>query len=181
MDSTFAPYAWVCLPFLVAAGSGLLAAFIMQARMEVALATQRESLAETRALLASQRRAAEEQVRAAEESTRRKALDEFLSEIRIEERHYIRESKSLLLNQRSLVLQERIFFRNLPLSDWVEHEFSLSEGIGGRLLSDVRSAVVKPSLRPASAGKRLLGGEQHPDADREQEHGVYPLDPHAVQ
>jgi hypothetical protein len=32
-------------------------------------------------------------------------------------------------NRKSLVLQERIFFRNLPLSDWIEHEIVLEEGM----------------------------------------------------
>ena len=66
MDGALATYGWMFLPFLIAAGSGLLAAFIMQARMEVALARQREGLLETRALLATQNRATEERVRAAE-------------------------------------------------------------------------------------------------------------------
>jgi hypothetical protein len=31
-------------------------------------------------------------------------------------------------NRRSLVLQERIYFRNIPLSDWIEHEVVMDEG-----------------------------------------------------
>jgi len=126
------------MPFVVAAGSGLLAAIIMQARMEVALAQQRDGLAEARTLLAVANRNTEERIRAAEETARRKALDEFMSDIRIEERHYIRESQSLLANQRSLVLQERVFFRNIPLTEWVEKEFPISKGGLGRNLPEVR-------------------------------------------
>jgi hypothetical protein len=34
----------------------------------------------------------------------------------------------LFMNRKSLVLQERIFFRNIPLSNWVEHEMVVEEG-----------------------------------------------------
>ena len=134
MEGPWATYLWIALPFVIAAGSGLLAAIVMQARMEVALAQQRDGLAEARTLLATAHRTTEERVKAAEEAARRKALDEFMSDIRIEERHYVRESKSLFLNQRSLVLQERVFFRNIPLTDWVDRVFPVSHGGAGRPL-----------------------------------------------
>ena len=44
-----------------------------------------------------------------EESGRHKAMEEFLADVRIEQRHYIRQAKMLFLQRRSLVLQERIF------------------------------------------------------------------------
>jgi hypothetical protein len=55
-------------------------------------------------------------------------MDDFLADFRVEERHYLRESKSLFLNKKSMVLQERLYFRNLPLSNWVEHELTVEEG-----------------------------------------------------
>lgn len=119
---------WILLPGFTAVGSGLLVWFIMQSRMEVAVAKEREALAEARGALAAQRRAMEDSVKGAEETGRRKALDEFLSEVRIEQRHYVRENKLLFLTRRSLVLEERIFFRNLPLSNWIEHEIMIQEG-----------------------------------------------------
>ena len=70
----------------------------------------------------------EERLKAVEESAKRQALDEFLQDIRVEERHYVRNRKLLFMNQKSLVLQERIFFRNIPLSNWVEHEKIVEEG-----------------------------------------------------
>jgi hypothetical protein len=30
------------------------------------------------------------------------------------------------------VVRERILFRNLPLSNWVEHSVTLEESVGGR-------------------------------------------------
>jgi hypothetical protein len=119
---------WILLPGCVAVGSGLLAWFIMQSRMDVAIAKEREALAETRGALSAQKTLMEESIKGAEETGRRKALDEFMTEIRIEQRHYIRENKVLFLHRKCLVLEERIFFRNLPLSNWIEHEIVLEEG-----------------------------------------------------
>ena len=119
---------WICLPVLVAGGSALLAFYIMQARLEVAVAKEREAVSEARILLESHKKSMEDSLKAIEEQTRRKALDEFLADVRTEERHYLRENKMLFMNRKSLVLQERIFFRNIPLSNWVEHEMVVEEG-----------------------------------------------------
>ena len=45
----------------------------------------------------------------------------------MEERHYFRENKSLAARKKSMVLQERLYFRNIPLSNWVEHEMLVEE------------------------------------------------------
>jgi hypothetical protein len=119
---------WILLPGFVAVGSGLLAWFIMQSRMEVAIAKEREDMAATRGALKAQKAALEESIKGAEEAARRKALDEFMADIRIEQRHYIRQNRILFLHRKSLILEERIFFRNLPLSNWIEHEIMLEEG-----------------------------------------------------
>ena len=123
---------WILLPGFVAVGTGLLAWFVMQSRMDVALAQQRERLAESRGALDAERNAVRDSVAiavtAAEERAQRMALDNFLSELRVEQRHYTRENRLLLHNRRSVVLQERMCFRNLPLSDLIEHEIPLDEG-----------------------------------------------------
>ena len=120
---------WLFLPVLVAGGSALLSFCIMQAKMEVAVSKERESLAEARAMISSQKTTLEERIRATEESVKRAALDEFLKDFRVEERSYVRESKSLASAKRSMVMQERLFFRNIPLSNWVEHEMIVEEGM----------------------------------------------------
>ncbi len=119
---------WLLLPLFVAAGSSLLSFYIMQARMEVAIARERETLAEARAAISCHKEILEEKVKAAEESSHRKAFDNFLQDFRVEERHYVRENKSLFLQRKSMILQERLFFRNIPLSNWVEHEMVVEEG-----------------------------------------------------
>ena len=74
----------------------------------------------------------EERVKATEQEARRKALDEFMQDFRVEERHYFRENKSVAARQKSMVLQERLYFRNIPLSNWVEHEMVVEDDMRGR-------------------------------------------------
>ena len=124
---------WIILPGCVALASGLLAWFVMQSRMDVALADQRTELAEARGAVDAEKAAMHASMQATlmatEESVKRQALDSFLSELRVEQRHYTRENRMLLQNRRSLVLQERMYFRNIPLSDWIEHEVQLDENV----------------------------------------------------
>src|ERR1044072_3698786 len=93
---------WILLPGFTAVASGLLAWFIMQSRMDVALAQQRERLAESRGALDAGRTAPEStldiSVRAAEATAKHEALENFLSELRVEQRHYTRENRMLMHN-----------------------------------------------------------------------------------
>lgn len=119
---------WILLPVFVAAGSALLSYYIMHSRMEVAVAKERVSLAEANAIINSSKVTLEERIKATEEATRRRALDDFMQEFRVEERHYFRENHgSGGAHQKSMVQQERLFFRNIPLSNWVEHEMIVEE------------------------------------------------------
>src|SRR5262245_10398248 len=106
-------FIWILLPLITAVGSALLAFYIMQARLEVVVAKEREALVEARALMKSHAREMEDKVKSAEEEARRRSLDDFLADIHVEERHYMRENKSLFSNTKSMVLQERMYFRNL--------------------------------------------------------------------
>jgi hypothetical protein len=133
---------WVMLPGFVAVASGLLAWFVTQSRMEVKLAETRESLAVERGAIQAERDAMETSLRtalrAAEESAKRQAFDSFLSELKVEQRHYTRENRLLTRNRKSLVLQERMYFRNIPLSDWIEHEIPLEDAADvNRLVQDM--------------------------------------------
>jgi len=121
-------FLWMFLPVFVAGGSSLLSYYIMQARMEVALAKERESLAEARATITSQKITMEERIKATEEATKRLAMDEFMHDFRVDERSYARESKSLTASRKTMVMQERLFFRNIPLSNWIEHVMIVEEG-----------------------------------------------------
>jgi hypothetical protein len=149
-----APFLWIFLPVFIAAGSALLSFYIMQARLEVAVAKERELYAELRASVASHERILEEKVKAAEETAQRKAFDTFLADFRVEERHYMRESKSLFMNKKSMVLQERLFFRSIPLSNWVEHELVVEEGGDLMKLAKACSVFNAGSLDEGKAGPR---------------------------
>jgi len=133
---------WILLPGFTAVAAGVLAWFIMQSRMEVALAQQREHIAETRGALDAERKALastlDTALQAAEATAKHEALENFLGELRVEQRHYTRENRLLTHNKKSLVLQERMYFRNIPLSDWIEHEITVDDGADvGRLVRDM--------------------------------------------
>ena len=133
---------WILLPAFTAVASGLLAWFIMQSRMEVALAQQREHLAESRGDLDAEKSALgaslDTALRAAGAVAKCEALETFMDELRVEQRHYTRENRMLMHNRKSLVLQERMYFRNIPLSDWIEHEVTVEEGADvSRLVQDM--------------------------------------------
>src|ERR1035437_417688 len=153
---------WILLPGFTAVASGLLAWFIMQSRMEVALALQRERIAETKGALDAEKSALgaslDTALRAAEAVAKQEAMEHFMDELRVEQRHYTRENRTLTQNRKSLVLQERMFFRNIPLSDWVEHEVTVDEGADvGRLVQDMTifdKGVV--SIADAAPTKQLL-------------------------
>jgi len=121
----------VIFPGFVAVASGLLAWFIMQSRMEVKLAEQRADMAEARGALDAEKKAIQAAlplaVRAAEETVRRQSFDNFLNEISVEQRHYTRQRQIRMQTRKSLVLQERMYFRNIPLSDWIEHEIVVDD------------------------------------------------------
>ncbi|MCC7174247.1 MAG: hypothetical protein IT159_03550 [Bryobacterales bacterium] len=120
---------WIALPFVAALGSGVLSFIVAQARMETTLAREREELVGVQERLAQQQKGVEERVRAAEADARRKAFDEFLADVRIEERHYLRETDSPSEKKKCLVLQERVCFRNIPLSQWIERELPFQKEI----------------------------------------------------
>ena len=148
---------WIGLPIFVSVGSGMLAYFVMKARMEAAIAGERSALAEARARLEGQSKTLAETIRATEEAAKRQAFDEFLADLRVEERHYLREQKALFLHKKSLVLQERIYFRNIPLSSWVEHEMPVEEGADVEKLVKTL-AVFTPDLmlNPGPGARKFL-------------------------
>jgi hypothetical protein len=118
----------VALIILVAIGSCLLTYLMTRLRMERSSAQQGHALAEAVAALENEKAKFDQAAKGIEENAKRKALDEFLADIRVEERRYVREHRVLFAHRKSLILQERIFFRNIPISNWVEHEVPVEEG-----------------------------------------------------
>ena len=151
-------FLWLFLPVFVAGGSALLSYYVMQARMEVALAKERESLAEARAMISAHKVTLDERVKATEEACKRQALDDFMHDIRVEERSYVRESKSLNASKKTMVMQERVFFRNIPLSNWIEREMLIEDGLETRQLpaESLFTPVALPTVETPLAIARLL-------------------------
>jgi len=116
---------WIALPFVAALGSGALAYVVAQAKHEAALAREREQLAQVRTELLNQQKTVEDRLRAARAEARRQALDEFLADVRVEERRFVRELEAPGAHRKCLVLQERVCFRNIPLSQWIERELDM--------------------------------------------------------
>jgi len=135
--------AWSLICVVFSAG---LTYFVMRSHMLVRLARQREKLADLQATLAARKEAMEDSLKNAEESIRRKAMDEFLADIRVEERTYTREHKILFMSRKMLVRQERIFFRNIPLSNWVEQEMPVEEGVDTEKLAQTMSVFATTAL-----------------------------------
>lgn len=135
------PLWWMAWSAICAVGTGILVFFIMQSRMEVLLSKQREELAAARAQLSAQQDALKLTIDATKEITRRESLDEFIKEIRTEERHYVREQKMLFVTRKCMVRQERIFFRNIPLTNWIEQELPFEEGADANKLLEAMSIV----------------------------------------
>src|SRR3954462_12391165 len=122
------PWVSVFLVVSVAFACSLVTYLLTRLKMERSASERVKELAEAVAALENEKAKFEEAAKGIEESARRKALDEFLGDLRVEERRYVREHRVLFMNRKSLVLEERIFFRNIPISNWVEHEIPVEEG-----------------------------------------------------
>ncbi len=139
---------WVLLPICIALGSALLAVYIMQQRLEIQLARERQSLSEARALIEAHKDHLDELNKLREESASRKSFDGFREHLQIEQRCHIQERESAFAGRKVLVLQERISFGKIPLSNWVQHERPVENGDDIENL--VRSVSVFASDRPVS-------------------------------
>ena len=85
----------VILIIVAAIGSTVFTYLLTRLRMERAAAQQARSLAEAVAGLENEKSKFEQASKGIEENARRKALDEFLADLHVEERHYAREHRVL--------------------------------------------------------------------------------------
>ena len=67
----------------------------------------------------------------------------------------------LFATRKSLVLQERIYFRNIPLCNWVGNEVTIEEGADIESLAKTLS-VFAPELLPPVAPKGNGGSAPKP-------------------
>lgn len=127
-DLPMNPWAIIGVIIAAALASSAITYFVATLRAQRTAAERTRALADAIAALQSEKAAFEQAAKAIEENAKRQALDDFLADLRVEERRYVRQHKLLFAHRKSLVLQERIFFRNVPISSWVEHEVPVEEG-----------------------------------------------------
>jgi hypothetical protein len=150
---------WVCIGLIasLSIASSIITYLLTRLRTESAGAEQRRALAEAVSILETEKAKLEEAAKGIEENARRKALDEFIADLHIEERRYIREHRVFFAHRKSLVLQERIFFRNVPISSWVEHEVPVQEGADLDALAKTLSVFEAiGDATPIARGSRAL-------------------------
>jgi biopolymer transport protein ExbB/TolQ len=150
---------WVLVVFILAGliGCSVVTWLLTRLRMERVSAERARVLTDTVTRLENEKARLEESIKGIEESARRKALDEFLADLRVEERRYVREHRVLFAHRKSLVLQERIFFRNVPISNWVEHEVPVEEGADLEAVAKTLSVFdAVGSGAPLARGSRTL-------------------------
>src|SRR5437588_7654667 len=104
---------WILALGLAAGGAAILVAFMMRCRMNEAIAAEQAAVLQVIGALEIQKRTFERAIRDAKIEAKRKAFDEFLGEFHVEQRQYLRESKRFLQNRKTLVMAERVMFRNL--------------------------------------------------------------------
>ena len=103
---------WVILPILVAVGAAYLVWLLMQARIQVLTAHYQTAVAQVEG----------------DCSQRRPALEELLAELRMERRRFVRRVPGPAGNETTLITQERLYLRNIPLTSWMEEVLVLGDG-----------------------------------------------------
>jgi hypothetical protein len=101
---------WLVLPAVVAVGAAYLVFLLMQARIHVITANFHAAVAKV------------------ENVDRRPSAEELLGDIRFERHRFLRRMPGAEGYQTSVIMQERIYFRNIPLTGWMEEELPLGEG-----------------------------------------------------
>ncbi|HEY1239147.1 MAG TPA: hypothetical protein VGF16_01270 [Bryobacteraceae bacterium] len=103
---------WIVLPALVAIGAAYLVWLLMQARIQVLAARYQTAVAKVEGECCS----------------RRPSADDLLTEFRIERRRFLRRIPGPKGNETTLITQERLYLRNLPLTSWMQEEVPLGTG-----------------------------------------------------
>jgi hypothetical protein len=95
----------------------------------------------------------------------RETYDSFFNDLRVEQQVWVAQQKVLFLTQREMVINERLYYRHIPLSGWIEHRRLLDTELSGDELikvaqyssllllpgkaASVATTVVKPLLKRA--------------------------------
>src|SRR5215217_5009612 len=96
------PWVTVAIVFVIASACSLITYLLTRLRLERAASERVKELAQAVAALENEKAKFEASAQGIEENARRKALDEFLGDLRVEERRYVREHRVLFMNKKSL-------------------------------------------------------------------------------
>jgi hypothetical protein len=122
---------WLILPGLVAAGSAALVWMLMQARMQLLAANFKTALAH------AEKEAAENRPR----------LEDLLAELRLERRQFLRKTAGFRGSETTVLTLERLCFRQVPLTGWMQEEIPLG---GGEPLPG-QTLLIQPASQPDAA------------------------------
>lgn len=120
---------WVVLPALVALGAAYLVWLLMQARIQVLTAHYQSAVAKVET----------------DCEVHRPDLERLLAELRMERRRFLRRLPGLHGLETTIITQERLYLRNIPLTGWMQEEIPL--GAGEELAAEAGPA---PLIEPAA-------------------------------
>jgi hypothetical protein len=103
---------WIVLPALVAVGAAYLVWLLMQARIQVLTAHYQTAVAKVETDCA----------------VRRPDLDRLLAELHTERRRFLRRTPGPEGIETTIITQERLYLRNIPLTAWMQEELPLGTG-----------------------------------------------------
>jgi len=103
---------WVAMPAVAAGGAAYLVWFVMHAQMHVLAVNYRAALARL----------------ASEGEKREPVAEELLTYLRFERRRFLRRIPTAKGCENTVISQERIYFRDIPLTAWMEEEIRLGSG-----------------------------------------------------
>lgn len=121
---------WILVPAVVAVGVAYLVWLLMQARIQVLTAHYQTAVTKVESDCA----------------VRRPSADELLAELRIERRRFLRRVPGPKGAETTLITQERLYLRNIPLTSWMQEELPL--GAGEELPADT---PLVPLIEPAAS------------------------------
>jgi hypothetical protein len=98
------------MPAVAAGGAAYLVWLVMQARIRVLAANYQAALARS------------------PNGGEPPGLEELLSYLRYERRRFLRRMATAKGPENTIISQERIYFRNIPLTAWMEEEIPLGAG-----------------------------------------------------
>jgi hypothetical protein len=125
---------WIGLPVLVAIGSAALVWMLMQARMQLLATNYKAAIAEMEK----------------EAVASRPRLEDLLAELRLERRQFLRKIAGGHGSETTILTLERLYFRQIPLTGWMQEEIPLGAGepLPGQtlLIHEVRAETAPVSL-----------------------------------